>query len=253
MQTALVTGASKGLGVDFARMLAGRGYRVVLAARSVERLEQVRKALPNADQHKVVESDLSKPGAAQELYAASGEVEVLINNAGFGRVEGFVSQDMRLIDEMMMLNMHALTMLARLATPGMKARGKGYVLNVASTAAFLPMPYFGVYAATKAYVLSVSQALHEELAPFGVRVTALCPGPTKTEFFAGNDIHASSFGMNLQGSEEVARIGLDAMFGGKAVVVAGARNRATAVVSRNLPQRLVRKIVARSLRKHARV
>ena len=182
---ALITGASAGLGVEFARQLAKRGSRLVLAARREDRLEALAAELGNA---RAVATDLAEPGSTGRLMAdieAAGEhVELLVNNAGFGLKGRFAGLDAARQRQMIDLNIGALTDLCRAVAPGMIERKAGGILNVASTAAFQPGPGMAVYFATKAYVLSFTEALHEELKPHGIHVTALCPGPTRTEFGA---------------------------------------------------------------------
>jgi short-subunit dehydrogenase len=191
-KVALITGASAGLGVEFARQLSARGHRLVLAARRKDRLDTLAKELGNA---RAVAIDLSKKDAAAKLLAdveAAGEqVEVLVNNAGFGLIGAFAGLDAKRLRQMIDLNVGALTDLCRAVAPQMMARKSGGIINVASTAAFQPGPKMAVYFATKAFVLSLTEALHEELKPHGVSVTCLCPGPTRTEFgevagFGGN-------------------------------------------------------------------
>ena len=190
----LITGASAGLGVEFARQLSGRGQRLVLVARRKDRLDALAKELGNA---RASANDLSKSGAAAELLAdlkaAGEEVDTLINNAGFGLIGRFAELDAKRERQMIDLNVGTLTDLCRAVAPAMIKRKGGAILNVASTAAFQPGPNMAVYFATKAYVLSFTEALHEELKPHGVRVSALCPGPTRTEFgevagFGGNGL-----------------------------------------------------------------
>src|ERR1700740_1740045 len=191
---ALVTGASAGLGVEFARQLSKRGHRLVLVARRKERLDALAKELGNA---RAVAIDLSKANATAKLMAdleAAGEqVEILVNNAGFGLIGRFAELDPKRERQMIDLNVGALTDLCRAVAPAMIERKSGGIINVASTAAFQPGPKMAVYFATKAFVLSLSEALHEELKPHGIKVTCLCPGPTRTEFgevagFGGNGL-----------------------------------------------------------------
>ncbi len=191
-KVALITGASAGLGVEFARQLSTRGYGLVLAARRKDRLDELASELGNA---RSVAIDLSKPNAAAKLLAdlaANGEtVELLVNNAGFGLIGRFAELDAKRQRQMIDLNVATLTDLCRAVAPAMIERKSGRILNVASTAAFQPGPKMAVYFATKAFVLSLSEALHEELKPHGVKVSCLCPGPTRTEFgevagFGGN-------------------------------------------------------------------
>jgi len=188
--TALVTGASSGIGLELARLFAGDGHDLVLVARSEGRLREIGEQLETAHgiTATVVASDLSKPNAARDLVealrAALIEIDVLVNNAGFGLSGAFIDNDPRTQLDMLQVNVVALTELTRLLLPPMVARRSGRILNVASTAAFAPGPLAAVYGATKAYVLSFSEAIGEELRHSGVTVTALCPGPTQSGFSA---------------------------------------------------------------------
>ena len=243
-KVALITGASAGLGVDFARQLSERGHRLVLAARRKDRLETLAAELGNA---RAVEIDLSKPGAAAELIrnieAAGETVDLLVNNAGFGLHGRFDKADPQRLRQMIDLNCGTLTDLCRAVLPGMVERGTGAILNVASTAAFQAGPGMAVYFATKAYVLSLSEALHEEVRRFGVHVTALCPGPTRTEFgdVAGFK-SGGGFDRLSMDSRSVVQAGLGALEGNKAVAITGALNKIGAFWTRLLPRAWVRKI-----------
>ena len=243
-KVALVTGASAGLGVDFARQLAKRGHRLVLAARRKDRLEALAKDLGKA---RAVEIDLSKPNAAAKLMAdleANGEsVDLLVNNAGFGLIGRFAELDAKRERQMIDLNVGTLTDLCRAVAPQMIKRKSGGIINVASTAAFQPGPKMAVYFATKAFVLSFTEALHEELKPHGVHVTCLCPGPTRTEFgdvagFGGNGL----FDRVAMESPEVVEAGLNGLDRNKAVVVPGIANKVTANSGRFAPRSVVRRI-----------
>lgn len=242
---ALVTGASAGLGVDFARQLAKRGHRLVLAARRKDRLEALAAKLGNA---RAVAIDLAEPGAVAALMsdiARAGEsVDVLVNNAGFGLWGKVETQEPARLTEMIDLNVRTLTELSRAAIPAMIERKAGSILNVASTAAFQPGPGMAVYFATKAYVLSFSEALHEELKAHGIKVSALCPGPTRTEFgevagFAGGKVF-NRLGMD---SAAVVEQGLRALDRNQAVRVTGGLNKLGAAATRFVPRPLMRKIV----------
>ena len=241
---ALITGASAGLGVDFARQLSAQGHRLVLVARRLDRLEELAAELGNA---RAVACDLSTAGAVAQLMAdlaAHDEtVETLVNNAGFGLWGRFFGLDAKQQREMVDLNVGALTELTRAVAPGMVERKQGRILNLASTAAFQPGPRMAVYFATKAYVLSLTEALHEELKPYGISVSALCPGPTKTEFgeiagFSGS----SAFARISASSSHVARVGLHGLARNKAVVIPGLINKAGAQGHRVLPRWLLRKV-----------
>lgn len=243
-KVALITGASAGLGVEFARQLASRGHRLVLAARRKDRLEALARELGNA---RAVAIDLSKSRSAAKLLAdleAAGEqVEMLINNAGFGLIGRFAELDAKRERQMIDLNVGTLTDLCRAVAPAMIKRKSGAILNVASTAAFQPGPNMAVYFATKAYVLSFTEALHEELKPHGVHVSALCPGPTRTEFgevagFGGNGL----FDRVAMESPEVVKAGLDGLDKNHAVVVPGLANKIGAFSTRFAPRSVVRRI-----------
>jgi short-subunit dehydrogenase len=240
---ALVTGASAGLGAEFARQLSGRGYRLVLAARRKERLEELAAALGNA---RAVEIDLSAKGSTAALVAdleSAGEsVSLLVNNAGFGAYGRFDESEPERLRQMVDLNCSSLTELCRAFLPSMIKRREGAILNVASTAAFQPGPYMAVYFATKAYVLSLTEALHEEAKPFGVKVSALCPGPTRTEFGSVAGFTSGRFDALGMESEPVVRMGLDGLERNKAVVIPGMLNKAGAFSTRLAPRALVRKI-----------
>ena len=243
-KVALVTGASAGLGVDFARQLSKRGHPLVLAARRKDRLQALAKELGNA---RVIAIDLSKKDAPAKLMAdlqAKGEiVDLLVNNAGFGLIGRFAELDAGREREMIDLNVGTLTDLCRAVAPGMIDRKSGGIINVASTAAFQPGPKMAVYFATKAFVLSLTEALHEELKPHGIKVTCLCPGPTRTEFgdvagFGGNGL----FDRIAMESPEVVAAGLKGLDRNQAVVVPGFVNKLTASSGRFAPRSVVRKI-----------
>jgi short-subunit dehydrogenase len=243
---ALVTGASAGLGVEFARQLSERGHSLVLAARRKDRLEELAKELGKA---RAVAIDLSKANAATKLLAdleANGEtVDLLVNNAGFGLIGRFAELDARRERQMIDLNVATLTDLCRAVAPDMIKRKSGGIINVASTAAFQPGPKMAVYFATKAFVLSLTEALHEELKPHGVHVTCLCPGPTRTEFgdvagFRGNGL----FDKVAMESPAVVKAGLEGLARNRAVVVPGLVNKLTANSGRFAPRSIVRKIAA---------
>ena len=247
MNITLVTGASAGLGADFARQCSAQGQRLVLVARRLDRLEALASELGNA---RAVAADLGKPGAAARLMAdiaAHGEtVDWLINNAGFGQWGQVVDLDGDRQRNMIDLNCGALVELCRAVLPTMIKRGAGAILNVASTAAFQPGPGMAVYFATKAFVLSFTEALHEEVRGRGIRVSALCPGPTKTEFgevagFKGN----GSFDQLSARSEDVVRIGLRGLRNNRAVVIPGLINKLGAQGHRLLPRRVLRGVMGK--------
>jgi len=242
-RVALITGASAGLGADFARQLAAEGRRLVLVARRKDRLDALVAELGNA---RAFELDLSETGAAGRLMAdlaAHGEqVELLVNNAGFGLSGRFATLDGERQRQMIDLNCGALTELAHAVLPAMIERGSGAILNVASTAAFQPGPGMAVYFATKAFVLSFSEALHEEVKQYGVVVSALCPGPTATEFGEVAGFGASNLLDKIAAdSASVVRAGLAGVAKGKAVIIPGVMNKSTAQAHRLFPRSWVRK------------
>ena len=241
---ALITGASAGLGVEFARQLAARGQRLVLAARRKDRLDALAAELGNA---RAVAIDLGKAGAAAELMrdleSAGETLDLLVNNAGFGLGGRFADLDAARQREMIDLNIGALTDLCRLAAPQMIARRSGAILNVASTAAFQPGPGMAVYFATKAYVLSFSEALHEELKPHGIKVSCLCPGPTRTEFGAVAGFgEEGAFDRLSMDAAPVVEAGLRALDRNDAVIVPGFVNKVGAASTRFVPRPIVRRI-----------
>ena len=243
---ALITGASAGLGVDFARQLAAKGQRLVLVARRKDRIEALAAELGNA---RAVAADLSEAGAAErlmaDLAAHDEHVDLLVNNAGFGLSGRFTELDGKRQRQMIDLNCGALVELAHAVLPGMIERKTGAILNVASTAAFQPGPGMAVYFATKAFVLSFSEALHEEVKRHGVVVSALCPGPTATEFGEVAGYAASRPESRLAAdSASVVRAGLEGLGRGLAIVIPGLMNKTTAQAHRFLPRAAVRRLVA---------
>ena len=241
---ALITGASAGLGAEFARQLARRGKQLVLVARRKDRLDALAAEIGNA---RAVGEDLSLPGTVDRLMAdlaAHGEhVETLVNNAGFGLAGKFAALDGARQRAMIDLNVGVLTDLTHAVLPGMVERKRGGILNVASTAAFQPGPGMAVYFVTKAYVLSFTEALHEELRGSGVRVTALCPGPTATEFGSvagfGKD---GAFAKYSVDAASVVAAGLAALDKGKAIAIPGLLNKFSAQGHRLLPRSTLRRI-----------
>jgi short-subunit dehydrogenase len=243
MPTALVTGASSGIGLEIARILS-RDHDVTLAARSADKLAALAAELGSAN---VVTVDLSDPAGPGRLIAELPAVDVLVNNAGCGDWGAFATASENKLDEMIELNVGALTRLARAYVPGMLDRGNGRVMNVASTAAFQPGPLMAVYYATKAYVLSFSEALAEETRGSGVTVTALCPGPTASGFQADAAMEDSRLvkGRKLPTSAEVAAYAVKAMNRGDVVAVPGFVNKAMAASVRFSPRPVIRRVVHR--------
>ena len=252
--TSLVTGASSGIGVELARALARRGHGVTLVARRKERLEQLAAELGVGHRVRieVIAGDLGD-GAGRDLLVAELEtreltVEVLCNNAGFGSAAPFIRLERERELEMMRLNCEALVDLCARYAPAMVGRGRGAILNVGSTAAFQPLPGQSTYAATKAMVLSFTEAIHQELTPSGVTVTALCPGPVRTEFahVAGLDALSETTPSFLWAdAEAVAEAGLSGLEHGRRVVIPGAINRVGAMTGRHTPRSLFLRAAAR--------
>ena len=243
---ALITGASTGIGYEFAKLFARDGYGLVLVARDEPRLAQVKAELEEQYHApvKIISKDLARPQAPEELFAELGRegaaIDILVNNAGFGTHGLFAEADPASQLQMMQVNMAALTHLTRLVLPGMVARRSGKILNVASTAAFQPGPLMAVYYATKAYVLSFSEALANELQGTGVRVTVLCPGPTRTEFQRRAGVEETKLMTGqVMGARAVAVAGYRGLMAGTTVVIPGMRNRLLAFAVKYLPRPLV--------------
>ena len=275
-QTALITGASSGIGRALAQQFAAHGYDVVLVARNSGTLEEVARTLsglrqgsgparhseaqaagprreadkPRATAVRVMTADLAKTGSAvalvDQLRQSGIQVDVLVNNAGFGLQGEFTELPFDEQVEMIQLNVVTLTELTRLLLPGMLQRRTGGVLNVASTAAFQPGPLMSVYYATKAFVLSFTEGVAEEVAGSGVKVTCLCPGPTATAFADRAGMRGTNlFKGGTMNVESVAREGFEGWNSGKVVVIPGAANRRGALVVRLSPRGFVRRVVKR--------
>ena len=247
--TCVVTGASSGIGAELARELSRRGHRVTLVARREERLRALAAELgEGADVHAADMADPNaREGLADALVARGTEVALLINNAGFGTSGPFVKGDRSRELEMVRTNVEAVVDLCALFMPAMARRGAGAVLNVASTAAFQPVPMQAAYAATKAFVLSFTESLHAELSGTGVAATALCPGPVKTEFADVAEIPGTDAlpGVFWTSAEEVARTGIEGLERGKRVVIPGAVNRVGALGGHHAPRGLVLRLTSR--------
>jgi uncharacterized protein len=247
--TALITGASSGLGAEFARQLARENYRLLLVARRQDRLEQVAaqaQALGAPDARAIV-CDLAAPGAAEALWRditdQEAGVEYLINNAGFGTTGSFDRSELRREIDQIGLNVTALVALTRLALPAMVERAAGTIINVASTGAFQPVPFMATYGATKAFVLSFSEALAEELRGTGVTVTALCPGLTRTEFQRVAEVDESIFpAFAYMDASTVVAQAIAAAKRGQTVEINGMTNCLMVYGERLVPRALVRRI-----------
>jgi uncharacterized protein len=255
MPIALITGASKGLGEDFARQLAAKGYNLVLVARSQDKLEALAAELTakHGIKAEAIAADLTQPLACQQVFGQvegmDWAIDLLINNAGFGDYGEFGTCDGPSQTSMVQLNVQALVDMTHLVLPGMQSRGKGAVINVASIAAFQPMPYMSVYAASKAFVLSFSSALWAENKDRGIYVQCLCPGATETNFAAvsGLDrVFSESSQFKLAESGDVVRECLVALEKKQAIVVtSGASNRLIAGIGKLLPNELTAMMTAK--------
>jgi uncharacterized protein len=252
MKTVLITGASSGIGEAFARKLATQKENLLLVARSEDRLASICNELRQA--HKIsadyIAIDLTKPDSPQKIFEETNrrglEIETLINNAGFGSLGAFTEQKLERELEMIDLNIKALVALTHLYLRPMREQRRGAIINVASTAAFQPVPFFATYSATKAFVLSFSVALWEENRPFGIKVMALCPGVTETRFFEASNIERPPF-RGSQTPEEVVDTALRGLRRGKSHIISGWHNlipiRSGQLVPRSLIARFIGKIM----------
>jgi short-subunit dehydrogenase len=249
MTTALITGASSGIGLEMARLMAADKVDLVLVARSEDKLQVLADELKSKHEVavQVVAVDMASLDAAQTVVdALAGKpIDYLVNNAGFGDFGAFVERDWVKLNEMLQLNITALTQLTHLLLPAMVARSSGRILNVASTAAFQPGPWMAVYYATKAYVLSFSDALSYELRKTGVSVTTLCPGATVSGFQALAEMENSKLvrGKKLPTADEVASFGYQKMLAGRGVVIHGLFNWLLAQSVRITPRAIILRFV----------
>nr|WP_148255426.1 SDR family NAD(P)-dependent oxidoreductase [Aidingimonas lacisalsi] len=250
---ALITGASGGMGMEFAYLLAQRGHNLILAARSVDKLEVAASELRKSGVQVDVEPfDLSVEGAADELVTAVKtkgiEIDVLINNAGQGLYGDFTDQSTQALDRMLHLNMLSVTTLTHAIAAEMAHRGNGHILLVASLTSFMPCPTYAAYAATKAYVRHFGEALHDELAPCNVGVTVLSPGLMDTGFLstAGQE-PSQAMRRTMTSPRLAAKVGIDALFARRQTVVAGSLNNVVAAASRILPKGAQTRIMSHAL------
>lgn len=252
-QTVLITGASSGLGLEFARIFAKKGYHLVLVARREKKLLYLKKKLEKAYgiHVEVVIKDLSQKDAAREIFQYTEEkqieVDILINNAGFGDFGRYAGCKWEKQYEMIQVNITALAQLTHCYLNPMLDRGYGKILNTASVAAFEPGPLMSVYYASKAFVLSFTEALSVELKGSGVTVTALCPGPTKTGFEKNALLQDSGLFKNLKnaGAREVAWYGYHKLMENKVIAVHGRSNRMITAAVKMMPKKIVRESVYR--------
>jgi uncharacterized protein len=248
--TCVVTGASAGIGAEFARELARRGYGVTLVARREERLRELAAEL--GGRAEVHACDVTDPDArkalADELAGRGVSVDILVNNAGFSTSGPFAKADRDRELGMVRTNIEAVVDFCALFTPGMVERGRGAIVNVASTASFQPLPMQAGYAATKAFVLSFTESLHAELSHEGIAVTALCPGPVKTEFVEIANLQSAEAtmpGFLWETPDAVAKAGIRGLERGKRVVIPGVINRVGAVSGQHAPRSLVLALATR--------
>jgi uncharacterized protein len=250
-QTALITGASGGIGYELALLFARDGFDCILVARSQDKLKELAARLESEHRVKtlVITKDLSRPSAVDETYeevTASMQVDVLVNNAGFPVFGLFVETDLQVELEMLQVNVIALTALTKLFLRGMTERRSGRILNLASTAAFEPGPLMAVYYASKAYVLSFSEALANEVRGTGVTVTALCPGPTRTGFQKRGVMEDSRLVQGqIADARSVALAGYRGLMAGKTIVIPGFTNKLVPWIVRVSPRGVVTRVVRR--------
>lgn len=247
--TTLITGASAGIGLEFAHVFAARTHNLILVARREDKLLELKKIIEEkySVSVEIIIQDLTKQDAAKTIYEKikDKQIDVLINNAGFGVHGEFIQTDTQKELEMIQVNITVLTELTKYILPDMVQRGSGKILNVASTAAFEPGPFMAVYFATKAYVLSFTEAIAEEVRGTGVTITCLCPGATVSEFSSVASMENISFfaKKNLPSSRNVAEYGYAALMNNTVVAIHGIQNKLLIFLLRITPRRVVRAIV----------
>ena len=253
MNTTLITGASSGIGEAFARALAGRGHNLLLVARSEEKLSQLCSELSGASSIdcQYAGLDLSKPESPAKLFDETKtrglEIDLLINNAGFGSMGEFATQDLAHELNMIDLNVRSLVEMSYRFLRPMRERKSGAIINVASTAGFQPVPYMATYAATKAFVLSFSEALWEENRPYGIEVMALCPGVTQTGFFDAAHIQKPP-ARTVETPEQVVETALRGLKRRKSSIISGAPNKLMVVTERLMPRSVVLRTIGSVMR-----
>ncbi|MBE6072238.1 MAG: SDR family oxidoreductase [Clostridium butyricum] len=236
-QYVLITGATSGIGYEFAKIFAENNYNLIISGRNIKVLQNMKERME--EEYKIMvyifEKDLSKKGSAEELYKEiknnNINIDILINNAGFGYVNEFIKEGYDKDEEMMNLNMNSLTVLTKLCGREMAERKQGKILNVASTGAYHPGPYTAVYYATKAYVLSLTEAVAHELKPYNVTVTALCPGATKTNFCKREGKEDNP---KAKDPSFVAKKGYEALMKGKGNIIPGIENKLLVMLPRKI-------------------
>lgn len=254
MKVTLITGASSGIGEAFARRLAADGHNLVLVARSENALHELCDELML--KHKImahyVVLDLAEPDADRKLFEETErhgfEIDWLINNAGFGSVGDFSKLDVDRELQMIELNIAALVAITHCYLRQMRASGRGTIINVSSAAGFQPIPFMATYAATKAFVSSFTEAIAEENRPYGIQVLALCPGSTKTNFFAASNIERPIRVKGQQTVDDVVETAMRAVTSGRTKVVSGLSNKIGAMLGSYVPTVISRRLMARALR-----
>ena len=237
---ALITGASSGIGKEMAIYLSEQNVDLILVARDKEKLEEVQKLIKTNSE--IICMDLSDAQNCIELYKKIGDVDILINNAGFGILGSFTKTNFITEINMINTNICAVHTLTKLYLDGMKKKNYGYILNVASIAGFMPGPKMATYHATKAYVLNLTQSIYEEVKQEGynIKVSALCPGPIQTPFLEKANV---KFNAKPMSARYVARYAIDKMFKGKYMIIPGAGNKAIRFLSKIVPDKIIGKIV----------
>lgn len=253
-KTALITGASSGIGMEFAGIFAREGYDLVLVARNTERLATIRQALVDVYDVAItyIPLDLATAGAPEALVQSLNEqglaIDVLVNNAGIGMYGAFAEGETTRLRDMLRINVVVPTILMRLLLPGMLERNQGKILNVASISSFMPGPWMAGYYATKAHLLSLSEAVSEELKGTKVTITALCPGPTETPFFKDAHMETSKLvkGKKLPSAKEVAEYGYRAMQRNQRIAIPGLKYRMLVFLFRFMPRKAVAYFVGKN-------
>jgi uncharacterized protein len=249
-KTVLITGASSGMGLEFAKIFAREGYDLVLVARRAEPMQALQSEFPNT-KVQILQKDISVQGSCQEIFDAlvGTQIDILVNNAGFGDTGEFQTLGRDKQTNMIDLNVRALTELTHLFGCQMVERKAGKILNVASVVAFQPGPTMATYFATKAYVLSFSQALSQEWGKYGVQIMALCPGVTKSGFQESSSQSDKKFTnvRNIPTSQEVAEFGYKKLMAGKSLAVHGFTNKLITILPRILPRKVLLQIIEKAL------
>ncbi len=252
MKTVLITGASSGIGYEFAKIYAKKGYNLVITARRKNNLDRIKQELESFDTSicvDIIVLDLSKQNSAKELYEVVKQrgilIDTLINNAGFGVYGNFIETDIEKEIDMIELNIKSLVVLTKLFLKDMVSRNNGTIINVASTAAFQPGPLMSVYYASKSFVLSFTEAIRNEVRDTNVNISVLCPGPTDTEFEKSASLEESSLFTKLKvmKPEKVAIIGYKGINRNKSVIIPGILNNILITFNKIIPRALVINIV----------